>query len=119
MVHLKITSERIDSTKKLAESAKQYIMDHYSESGLSVDEICTHLGVGTTYFSSVFKKDTGCSFVSYLTQIRMEEAQRLLDTTDEKSYIIAGLVGYDEPNYFSYVFKKQFGVSPSKYRQKD
>lgn len=119
MVHGKISSERIDTTKKLAEEAKQYIMDHYSESGLSVDDICNHLGVGATYFSSVFKKDTGCSFVSYLTKVRMDEAQRLLDTTDEKSYIIAGMVGYDEPNYFSYVFKKQFGVSPSKYRQKE
>ena len=119
MIHEKISVERIDTTKKLAEDAKQYILDHYSESGLSVDDICSHLGVGATYFSSVFKKDTGMSFVSYLTKVRMDEAQRLLDTTDEKSYIIAGMVGYDEPNYFSYVFKKQFGVSPSKYRQKD
>ena len=68
-------------------------------------------------FSSVFKKETGMSFVTYLTNVRMNEAQRLLDTTDEKSYIIAGLVGYEEPNYFSYVFKKHFGISPSKYRQ--
>lgn len=119
LVHNKISSERIDSTKKLAQDAKQYIMDHYSQSSLSVDDICSYLGVGATYFSSVFKKDTGLSFVSYLTNIRMEEAQRLLDTTDEKSYVIAGMVGYDEPNYFSYVFKKQFGVSPSKYRQKE
>ena len=113
----KISSGRLDTTKKLAEDAKQYIADHYSESKLSVDEICSHLGVGTSYFSSVFKKETGVSFVTYLTNIRMNEAQRLLDTTDEKSYIIAGMVGYEEPNYFSYVFKKHFGVSPSKYRQ--
>ena len=113
----KINNGRLDSTKKLAEDAKQYIADHYGESTLSVDEICSHLGVGTSYFSSVFKKETGVSFVTYLTQIRMNEAQRLLDTTDEKSYIIAGMVGYEEPNYFSYVFKKHFGVSPSKYRQ--
>lgn len=118
-VHDKISNERLGTTKKLAEDAKQYIADHYSESGLSVDDICSHLGVGASYFSSVFKKDTGMSFVSYLTEVRMSQAQRLLDTTDEKSYVIAGLVGYDEPNYFSYVFKKQFGVSPSKYRQKE
>lgn len=116
-VHAKISSERMDTTQKLAEDAKQYIQDHYSEPGLSVDDICSYLGVGTSYFSSVFKKDTGVSFVTYLTKIRMEEARRILDTTDEKSYVIAGMVGYDEPNYFSYVFKKQFGVSPSKYRQ--
>ena len=113
----KISSSRLDTTRKLAEDAKQYIMDHYSESSFSVDDICAHLGVGTSYFSSVFKKDTGMSFVTYLTNVRMNEAQRLLDTTDEKSYIIAGLVGYEEPNYFSYVFKKHFGISPSKYRQ--
>ncbi|MCR5831850.1 MAG: response regulator [Lachnospiraceae bacterium] len=113
----KISSGRMDSTKKLAEDAKQYIADHYNESTLSVDEICSHLGVGTSYFSSVFKKETGSSFVTYLTDIRMNEAQRLLDSTDEKSYIIAGMVGYEEPNYFSYVFKKHFGISPSKYRQ--
>ena len=107
----------MDTTKKLAEDAKQYIADHYSDSSLSVDEICSHLGVGTSYFSSVFKKETGVSFVTYLTDVRMNEAQRLLDTTDEKSYIIAGMVGYEEPNYFSYVFKKHFGISPSKYRQ--
>ena len=113
----KLSSVRLDSTKKLAENAKQYIADHFSESTLSVDEICSHLGVGTSYFSSVFKKETGVSFVTYLTEVRMNEAQRLLDSTDEKSYIIAGMVGYEEPNYFSYVFKKHFGISPSKYRQ--
>ncbi len=113
----KISTGRLDTTKKLAEDAKQYIQDHYSESKLSVDDICNHLGVGTSYFSSVFKKETGVSFVTYLTTVRMNEAQRLLDTTDEKSYIIAGMVGYEEPNYFSYVFKKHFGISPSKYRQ--
>ncbi len=113
----RISSGRLDTTKKLAENAKQYIQDHYNESSLSVDDICAHLGVGTSYFSSVFKKETGMSFVTYLTNVRMNEAQRLLDTTSEKSYIIAGLVGYEEPNYFSYVFKKHFGTSPSKYRQ--
>ena len=113
----KISNVRLDTTKRLAEDAKQYIADHYNESKLSVDELCSHLGVGTSYFSSVFKKEMGVSFVTYLTDVRMTEAQRLLDTTDEKSYIIAGMVGYEEPNYFSYVFKKHFGISPSKYRQ--
>ncbi|MCR5673796.1 MAG: response regulator [Lachnospiraceae bacterium] len=113
----RISNGRLDSTKRLAEDAKQYIADHFGESSLSVDELCSHLGVGTSYFSSVFKKETGVSFVTYLTEVRMNEAQRLLDTTDEKSYIIAGMVGYEEPNYFSYVFKKHFGISPSRYRK--
>lgn len=57
------------------------------------------------------------SFVNYLTEIRLEEAIKLLNTTDYKTYIIAEKVGYQEANYFSYVFKKKFKVSPSKYRK--
>lgn len=56
------------------------------------------------------------SFVAYLTKIRLEHALELLRTTEDKTYIIASRVGYMEPNYFSYVFKKQYGISPSKYR---
>lgn len=112
-----IRRDRQDLARVFGENAKAYIGEHFRESGLSVDMICSHLGVGATYFSSVFKKETGMSFVAYLTKIRMDEAIRLLDTTEEKSYIIAGMVGYEEPTYFSYVFKKQFGVSPAKYRQ--
>ncbi|MCB6804169.1 helix-turn-helix domain-containing protein, partial [Enterocloster bolteae] len=69
-----------------------------------------------SYFSTVFKKETGKSFVSYVTDYRMEQAARLLIETNEKSYVIAQKVGYTDPNYFSYVFKRKFGVSPSKYR---
>lgn len=111
-----LAKERENSTKQLTNKAKQYIQDHLSDKDLSVERLCNYLNVSATYFSSVFKKETGLSFVSYLTQERMQQAKHLLDTTDEKSYIIAGMVGYDEPNYFSYVFKKQYGVSPSKYR---
>ena len=64
----------------------------------------------------MFKKETGESFVAYLTDLRMERASRLLIETNEKSYMIARQVGYTDPNYFSYVFKRRFGVSPSKYR---
>ena len=56
------------------------------------------------------------SFVAYLTKIRLEHALELLRTTEDKTYIIASRVGYMEPNYFSYVFKKHYGISPSKYR---
>ena len=69
-----------------------------------------------TYFSTVFKKETGKTFINYLTDYRMEEAVELLLTQNEKTYVIAEKVGYTDPNYFSYVFKKQFGMSPSKYK---
>lgn len=101
----------------LVEKAKEYINEHYSESDLSVDRLCSYLNVSPNYFSTLFRKTTGLTFVTYLTNLRMEQAKKLLDNTDEKAYIIAGMIGIDEPNYFSYVFKKAYGISPSKYRQ--
>lgn len=102
----------------LVEQAKEYILEHYSEPDLSVDKICSFLNVTPNYFSSLFRKKTGFTFVTYLTNLRMEKAKWLLDNTDEKAYIIAGKIGIDDPNYFSYVFKRAYGISPSKYRQK-
>jgi len=74
------------------------------------------LHVSAAYFSTVFKKETGKSFINYLTDYRMEKALRLLIEEEEKTYIIAESVGYADPNYFSYAFKKKFGMSPSKYK---
>ena len=65
----------------------------------------------------MFKKETGQTYVGYLTQLRLDKAVELLNTTDDKTYIIAQKVGYQEQNYFSYVFKKRFGVSPTRFRQ--
>lgn len=115
-VRSRIRRERTDTTKLLIDKAKQYIEEHYSDCELSVEKLCSHIGLSATYFSTLFKRETGLSFVAYLTQVRMEKALQLLNTTEEKAYIISELVGYTEPNYFSYVFKKQYGVSPSKYR---
>lgn len=108
--------ERRDSAARLTEQAKEYIEEHYKESDLSADSLCRCLNVSAAYFSTIFKREVGMSFVAYLTKIRLEHALELLRTTEDKTYIIASRVGYMEPNYFSYVFKKQYGISPSKYR---
>ena len=111
-----VRKQRTNSTNLITEKAKSYIEEHYSESNLSVEQICNYLNISATYFSVLFKKEVGMSFVSYLTKVRLEHAVELLNNTEDKSYIIAEKVGYTEANYFSYVFKKQYGVSPSKYR---
>ena len=112
-----VNKTRLDSTGLMIEKAKGFIAEHFTESDISVESLCTYLNVSPNYFSSVFKKNTGLSFVSYLTDIRLKKAVELLENTDEKAYMIAGMIGYEEPNYFSYVFKKAYGISPSKYRQ--
>lgn len=111
-----LISARNNSTKSFVSKAKEYVHNNYADEGLSLDQICITLGVSNSYFSTVFKKETGNSFISYLTNYRLDRAACLLIETNEKSYMIAKSVGYTDPNYFSYVFKRRFGVSPSKYR---
>lgn len=112
----RLAAARSTSSQSIVSEAKEYIYSNYADEGLSLDDICRELGVSNSYFSTIFKKETGTSFVGFLTECRMDRAARMLIETDEKNYIIAGQVGYTDPNYFSYVFKRQFGMSPSKYR---
>lgn len=113
-----IANARKGTTKTIVQEAKRYIEENYQNSNLSLETLCDHLHMSTAYFSTVFKKEEGESYISYLTGVRMKKAAELLKTTDEKTYVIAAKVGYDEPNYFSYVFKKRYGVSPNKFRGK-
>ena len=105
-----------DSTRSFVTKAEAYVHENYSNKDLSVESICDYLGISAAYFSTVFKRETGKTFINYLTDIRMDRAVHMLLDENEKTYVIAEAVGYSDPNYFSYAFKKKFGVSPSKYK---
>ncbi|MDE7016446.1 MAG: response regulator [Lachnospiraceae bacterium] len=111
-----MNQERDNTMRKVISEAKEYIREHYADSELSVETLCRHLHMSPAYFSTVFKKETGQSYVNYLTEVRLKKAVELLNETDDKTYVIAQKVGYQEQNYFSYVFKKRYGVSPTRYR---
>ncbi len=112
----KLIAARNKSTKSFVDQAVEYVHNNYADEELSLDSVCSELGVSNSYFSTIFKKETGKPFIGYLTDYRMDKAAEMLTGTNEKSYIIAKNTGYTDPNYFSYVFKRRFGVSPSKYR---
>lgn len=112
----RIVTERQSSYKSLIDKAKEYAQAHYHESDISIHKVCGHLHISAGYFSGIFKKETKMTFVSYLMHIRMEAAKELLRTTDLKTFEIAEKVGYAEPNYFSFSFRKHVGVSPKEYK---
>lgn len=111
-----INRERDSTTKRIIQEAKEYIREHFADPELSVETLCRHLHMSPAYFSTVFKKETGQAYINYLTEVRLNRAVELLNETDDKTYMIAEKVGYPEQNYFSYVFKKRYGISPTKYR---
>lgn len=96
--------------------AEAYIAEHYDDSSLCLTQICRHLGIGCSYFSTLFKQKTGQKYSHYLIGLRLERAAELLKNTDDTAISIGYQVGYSEPNYFSRAFKKRYGVPPSMYR---
>lgn len=96
--------------------AKEYIRANFSQSDLSLNRIAAHIGVSPSYFSSIFKQETGQSFVEYLTQVRMERACELLKCTSYRTFEIGEQVGYNDSHYFSAAFKKAMGQSPKEYK---
>lgn len=95
--------------------AKQYIQEHYAES-ISLETISTEVGFSSSYFSTLFRKETGKNFLEYLTDVRMEQAKQLLRETKDNIETVARSVGMNDYKRFSKIFKKNVGISPKEYR---
>ncbi len=96
----------------IALSAKKYIEDNFMNSSLSVSDISEDLCVNQTYLRKMFKSEFDMTLSEYITQFRMQEAKKLITTTNEKLTVVAQSVGYSDVSYFSNVFKKYYGTSP-------
>lgn len=111
----KISGHKDGEGRRLSILAMDYIEKNYADSNMSLNAVCAYLGVSISYFSVNFKNYTGETFVEALTRIRVEKAKKLMDTTDLRTYEIAEKVGYNDPHYFSMIFKKIAGTTPSDY----
>jgi two-component system response regulator YesN len=97
--------------------ALHYIKENYSEK-CSLQEVASLVYLNHKYFSLLFKRETGESFVNHVTKIRLEQAALLLNNTDWKVTSVAAAVGYDDPNYFITVFRKKYSLTPGEYRKR-
>jgi two-component system response regulator YesN len=97
-------------------SAKDYI-DKKLSADLGIDELADYLGISGSYFSLLFKQHFGVTFVEYVTKLRMETAKSLLAVSDRSVTQIGESVGYLERRYFTKVFQKYTGMTPSEYRE--
>jgi two-component system response regulator YesN len=113
----RVQDTRVESGKKLTRMAAEYIGLHYADGDMSLEKVSRHLHISAAYLSTLFKKETKKTVHQYLTDLRMDKALSLLIGSDMKTADIALEVGMGEASYFSYSFKKYFGVSPSQARK--
>ena len=108
------TAER--KYNRLIHDAQAYIEKNYASGDISLQSVAASVGVSPNHFSSIFRQETGETFIDFLTHVRMEHAKELLLCTPMRTAEIGFEVGYNDPHYFSYAFRKAAGMSPREFR---
>jgi len=114
----KISSQREGKFAHVIDGVRNYINLHYSENDLSLEQISRAVNMNPVYLSAIFKPESGQTLKEYITGVRMENAKDLLDSSSLRINEICYKVGYNNPTYFSTVFKKKYGKSPADHRGK-
>lgn len=102
---------------KLGAAARHYVECNFAGQ-ITLTSVARHFNVSNGYFSHLFRQENGESFIAYLTDLRMREAERLLRDSAMNVSEIARSVGFENPNYFTRIFQKRYGLPPSDYREK-
>jgi two-component system response regulator YesN len=103
---------------KIIQKAQEYILKNFADKDISLHSVAKEVNISPNHFSTIFSKEMGETFISYITRIRIEKAKELLKTTQMRMSDIGYEAGYNDTHYFSYVFKKHTGVTPKEYRSK-
>jgi two-component system response regulator YesN len=96
--------------------AHEYMDRHYMDPNTSLNGVAAQVNLSPCHFSAVFSQETGQTFKEYLTEIRIKRAKELLRTTTLKAFEICYQIGYNDPHYFSHVFRKHTGLTPMEFR---
>lgn len=100
----------------IVDEVMQYIQKNYAQEELSLNLLASHVNFSPNHLSMIFSQQTGKTFIKYLTDYRMNKAKELLRCSGKRSSVISMEVGYRDPHYFSYLFKKTQGMTPTQYR---
>lgn len=106
-----------NKNRDILEHSIEYIKTHYMDENMSLNAVAQVANISANHFSALFSQNIGQTFIEYLTGIRMEHAKELLRCTGKRASEIALEVGYKDSHYFSYLFKKTQGMTPSDYRK--
>lgn len=115
---LEETDNHQEGYSEIVEQGIHMLKERYKEN-LSLEAICEEISVSKTYFSYLFKREVGISVWTYLTELRLAKAKQLLKETSLKNYEISFQVGYENPSYFSMLFKNHEMMTPSEYRKQN
>ena len=105
------------SASSTISQARAFLGRRYSDPNLMLQDAAGEVHLSQSHFSTLFAQETGLTFTQYLTALRIGKAKELLSATQLRSSQIAREVGYNDAHYFSYLFKKHTGVTPSEYRR--
>ena len=111
-----VVEKKAEKSTRTIASAKEYIKKNFN-SDISLEDVSREVNISPYYFSKLFKDETGEGFVEYLTNLRIDKAKELLSGTNYSMKEICQMVGYTDPNYFSRIFKKNVGVTPTEYKE--
>lgn len=106
-----------NKNRSILKTAVDFIDSHYMDEEISLNTVANVANVSSNHFSTLFSQNMGQTFIEYLTTLRMNKAKELLRCTGMRSSEIAGEIGYKDAHYFSYLFKKTQGMTPSDYRK--
>lgn len=106
-----------NKNRSILKTVVDFIDSHYMDEEISLNTVANVANVSSNHFSALFSQNMGQTFIEYLTTLRMNKAKELLRCTGMRSSEIAGEIGYKDAHYFSYLFKKTQGMTPSDYRK--